>query len=37
VREQVIEERPSYDSETGAFTGTTTYERPYEEVRRTAA
>lgn len=31
VREQVIEERPSYDSETGAFTGTTTYERPYEE------
>src|SRR5262249_34469256 len=31
VREQVIEERPSYDKETGAFTGTTTYERPYEE------
>lgn len=31
VREQVIEERPSYDRETGAFTGTTTYERPYEE------
>jgi len=31
VREQVVEERPSYDKETGAFTGTTTYERPYEE------
>ncbi|MBZ0283467.1 MAG: DUF6094 domain-containing protein [Anaerolineae bacterium] len=31
VREQVIEERPSYDRETGAFTGTSTYERPYEE------
>ena len=31
VREQVIEERPSYDSETGAFTGTSTYQRPYEE------
>jgi hypothetical protein len=31
VREQVIEERPSYDSETGAFTGTSTYEKPYQE------
>ncbi|MDX1993679.1 MAG: DUF6094 domain-containing protein, partial [bacterium] len=31
VREQVVEERPSYDKETGAFTGTNTYERPYEE------
>ncbi|MBK8024584.1 MAG: hypothetical protein IPK19_24960 [Chloroflexi bacterium] len=31
VREQVIEERPSYDRETGAYTGTSTYERPYEE------
>ncbi len=31
VREMVVEERPSYDRETGAFTGTTTYERPYEE------
>ncbi|MEO8391549.1 MAG: helicase-related protein [Chloroflexota bacterium] len=31
VREQAIEERPSYDRETGAYTGTSTYERPYEE------
>ncbi len=31
VREQVIEERPAYDKETGAFTGTSTYEKPYEE------
>lgn len=31
VREQVIEERPTYDSNTGAYTGTSTYERPYEE------
>src|SRR5690606_2067234 len=31
VREQVIEERPSYDKESGAFTGTSTYERPFEE------
>jgi superfamily II DNA or RNA helicase len=31
VREQVIEERPSYDKETGAFTGISTYEKPYEE------
>jgi hypothetical protein len=31
VREQVVEERPSYDKETGAFTGTSTYEKPYEE------
>ncbi|MDX1992553.1 MAG: DUF6094 domain-containing protein [bacterium] len=31
VREMVVEERPSYDKETGAFTGTTTYERPYTE------
>lgn len=37
VREQVLEERPSYDRETGVYTGTTTYERPYEEVRRMAA
>lgn len=31
VREQIIEERPSYDRDTGAYTGTSTYERPYEE------
>ena len=31
VRERVVEERPTYDSETGAYTGTSTYERPYEE------
>ncbi len=31
VREHVIEERPSYDRDTGAYTGTSTYERPYEE------
>lgn len=31
VREQVVEERPTYDSNTGAYTGTSTYERPYEE------
>jgi hypothetical protein len=31
VREQTIEERPTYDRETGAYTGTTTYEKPYEE------
>src|SRR5690606_3590649 len=31
VREQVVEERPTYDSETGAYTGTSTYERPYQE------
>lgn len=31
VREQVVEERPSYDRDTGVFTGTSTYERPYEE------
>lgn len=31
VREQVTEERPTYDSQTGAYTGTTTYERPYQE------
>lgn len=31
VRERVVEERPSYNSETGAYTGTSTYERPYEE------
>lgn len=31
VREQVVEERPTYDSETGAYTGTTTYQRPYTE------
>ena len=28
VREQVVEERPTYDSVTGAYTGTSTYERP---------
>jgi hypothetical protein len=27
----VVEERPTYDSNTGAYTGTSTYERPYEE------
>jgi hypothetical protein len=27
----VIEERPTYDSNTGAYTCTSTYERPYEE------
>jgi superfamily II DNA or RNA helicase len=31
VREQIVEERPSYDRDTGAYTGTSTYERPYEE------
>lgn len=31
VREQVVEERPTYDKQTGAYTGTTTYERPYQE------
>jgi len=31
VREQVVEERPSYDRDTGTYTGTSTYERPYEE------
>lgn len=31
VLEQVVEERPSYDRETGAYTGTSTYERPYQE------
>jgi superfamily II DNA or RNA helicase len=31
VREQIIEERPTYDSDTGAYTGTSTYERPYAE------
>lgn len=31
VREQVVEERPTYDSITGAYTGTSTYQRPYEE------
>ncbi|MCK6580532.1 MAG: DUF6094 domain-containing protein [Anaerolineae bacterium] len=31
VREQVVEERPSYDRNTGAYTGTSTYERPYQE------
>jgi hypothetical protein len=31
VREQIIEERPSYDRDTGAYTGTSTYQRPYEE------
>jgi hypothetical protein len=31
VRERVVEERPSYNSETGAYTGTSTYERPYQE------
>jgi len=31
VREQVLEERPSYDRDTGTYTGTSSYERPYEE------
>jgi hypothetical protein len=31
VREQTVEERPTYDSQTGAYTGTSTYERPYTE------
>jgi len=31
VREQIVEERPGYDAQTGAFTGTTTYERPFAE------
>lgn len=31
VREQVLEERPSYDRDTGAYTGTSSYERPYQE------
>jgi superfamily II DNA or RNA helicase/16S rRNA G966 N2-methylase RsmD len=31
VRERVLEERPSYDRDSGAYTGTNTYERPYEE------
>ncbi len=31
VREQVIEERPTYDRVTGVYTGTSKYERPYEE------
>ena len=31
VRERVREERPSFDRDTGAYTGTNTYERPYEE------
>lgn len=31
VREMVVEEHPSYDRNTGVFTGTSTYERPYEE------
>ncbi len=31
VREMVVEERPSYDRDTGAYTGTSTYERPFEE------
>ncbi|MEL6320768.1 MAG: DUF6094 domain-containing protein, partial [Cyanobacteria bacterium J06626_14] len=31
VREQVLEERPQYNNETGAYTGTSTYERPYQE------
>jgi hypothetical protein len=31
VRERVVEERPTYNSETGAYTGTSTYEKPYTE------
>ena len=31
VREAVIEERPAYDRQTGAYTGTSTYQRPYQE------
>ncbi len=37
VRERVLEDRPTYDSTTGQYTGRSTYERPYEEVRRTTA
>ena len=31
VLEQIIEERPTYHSESGVYTGTATYARPYEE------
>jgi hypothetical protein len=31
VREQITEERPTYDRDTGAYTGTSTYQRPYQE------
>ena len=31
VREQLVEERPTCDSSTGVYTGTTTYQRPYQE------
>jgi hypothetical protein len=31
VRERIVEEKPDYDKETGAVTGTKTYKRPYEE------
>lgn len=31
VRERVVEERPSYDKDSGVYTGTSTYERPYQE------
>lgn len=31
VRERVLEERPTYDRDTGAYTGTSTYQRPYTE------
>ena len=31
VRERVEEERPDYDANTGAYTGTSTYQRPYTE------
>jgi hypothetical protein len=31
VREKVREERPSFNRDSGAYTGTNTYERPYEE------
>ncbi|MEL7432642.1 MAG: helicase-related protein, partial [Chloroflexota bacterium] len=31
VREQVLEERPQYDDVTGAYTGTSSYQRPYQE------
>jgi hypothetical protein len=31
VREQIVEERPTYDSQTGVYTGTSTYEKPFQE------
>ncbi|MGB7341145.1 MAG: DUF6094 domain-containing protein [Phototrophicaceae bacterium] len=31
VLEQIVEDRPTYDRETGAYTGTSTYTRPFTE------